>query len=422
MATEILTPPTGPLEETTPIAAAPDEASLFAPVYPFPRLELTQGRGTRVTDREGREYLDFVSGIAVNALGHAPTGLRQAVSRQLARLVHVSNHYATEPAADLARLLVETTGYDRVFLCNSGTEAADMALKVARLHAAAHGLKGHPIVAFEGGFHGRTAFALSATANPKYREPFEPLVPGVTFAPYNDIAALEALFAGLAPAAVIVEPVQGEAGAIPASREFLQLLRQKTKENGSLLIFDEVQCGVGRCGSILAAEAYGVRADITLLAKGLGGGFPIGCVLMTQPAAALLEPGHHGSTFGGNPVAAAAALYVLGTIAKPEFLARIRRKTGKLHRGLETLVGRHRALSEWTGLGLLTAIHVGSDAGFEPADLVKAALAEGLLLCRGGARGVRLLPPLNVTNADLDLALARLDRALFRVTETKGNS
>jgi acetylornithine/N-succinyldiaminopimelate aminotransferase len=397
--------------------ATPAEADVFAGVYPFPRLELAHGRGSRVASRDGREYLDFVSGIAVNALGHADAGLRHAVSRQMERLVHVSNLYGNRPAAELASRLIALTGYDKVFLCNSGAEANEAALKFARLHARAHGRTDGIIVAFDGAFHGRTAFALSATATPAYREPFEPLVPGIRFAPFNDAAAFDALVAAEAAAgrplqAVLIEPVQGEAGARTADAAFLAHLRGATRAAGALLLFDEVQCGVGRSGSFLAAEALGVPADVTILAKGLGGGVPIGAVLLRNDLAALLAAGQHGTTFGGNPVAAAAAGHVLDVVTRPGFLARVRERADELGAGLERLVARHPSLRRVQGLGLLRAVELADDAPFDPAGLVAAARMAGLLLCKGGTRSVRILPPLVVTTDDIDLALERLDAAL----------
>lgn len=401
--------------------ARPIESDLFAAVYPLPRLELTRGSGCRVVDADGTEYLDFVSGIAVNALGHADPGLRTAVSRQMSQLVHVSNLFGNRPAIDLAERLLHLTGYDRLFLCNSGGEANEGALKFTRLHARATGKSGGFIIAFEGAFHGRTAFALSATATPAYREPFEPLVPGIRFAPFNDAAAFDQILvdeaaAGRALQAVLIEPVQGEAGARVADTAFLQHLRQRTTELNALLLFDEVQCGVGRSGKFLAAEHAGVQADITILAKGLGGGIPIGAILIRRELAAILEVGQHGTTFGGNPVAAAAAGYVLDTISRPGFLDNIAALGAYLAAGLEQLTARCDSLTESRGLGLLRAIEIGESAGFDSAALIAACRDEGLLLCKGGGRSVRLLPPLNVTVAELDDALARLDRALGRLS------
>lgn len=394
-----------------PVPLAGEEVSLLAPVYPLPRPQLARGKGAWVTDRDGRRYLDFVSGIAVNAFGHAPRGLARAVARQMATLGHCSNLFAHEPGIALARALVARTGYDRVFFCNSGTEGVEAALKFARARAHALARPGRDIVSFTGGFHGRTGFALSATWNPPYREPFEPLIPGVRFAPFNDLAALAEAVDERA-CAVIVEPVQGENGAVPARREFLEALRARCDASGALLVFDEVQTGMGRTGRFLAAEHFGVRADVTVLSKALGGGLPLAAVLLTAEASATLSPGQHGSTFGGNPVAAAAGLWMVEEVSKPGVLERVTRRGQTLAKGLRKLVSRHPVLAGVHGLGLLQAIELSDKALFDPPALVKQARERGLLLIRGGERAVRVLPPLSVTPAELHEGLSRLELAL----------
>jgi acetylornithine/N-succinyldiaminopimelate aminotransferase len=420
--------PSAAAEPATPPNAAPapaeagfalEEIGRFAPVYPLPRLELAEGRGSRVRDVNGREYLDFTCGIAVNALGHAPPGLAGAIARQARALGHCSNLFANRPALELARALCEATAYERVFFCNSGAEAVEAALKFARAEARARGRSARDVLAFRGGFHGRTAFALASTWTPAYREPFEPLVPGVRFADFNDLGALDGVLdAGVA--AVIVEPVQGEGGAVPARPDFLRALRARSEALGAVLIFDEVQSGMGRCGRLLAAEHYGVRADLTVMSKALGGGIPIGAVLMGSRTAQALEPGMHGCTFGGNPVAAAAGLWMLGRIRRPGFLERVRRRGRALEAGLGELVGRHpRVLSGERGLGLLRAVELA--AGSDPRDLVASARRQGLLLVRGGERAVRVLPPLTVTPSDLAEGLERLDAALAAL-ESRGGA
>ena len=390
---------------------AAEEPGLFAPVYALPRLEIASGKGARVVDAAGREYIDFVSGIAVNALGVAPAGLARAVARQMKQLVHCSNLYANRPAIELARALTQATGYERVFFCNSGTEGIEAALKFARARAVAAGRAGRDVVAFRGGFHGRTAYALATTWTPHYREPFEPLVPGVRFADFNRVADLDAVLDERV-AAVIVEPVQGEGGAIAADRGFLEALRARTAPLGTTLIFDEIQCGMGRCGRLLAAEHYGVRADITVLSKALGGGLPLAAVLLTADAARGLAPGLHGTTLGGGPVATAAGTFMLGQVNRPGFLARVRRRGRELRAGLDRLVSAHPSLAEARGLGLLCAIELAPNAPFEPAALVAACREHGLLLVRGGDRAVRFLPPLNVAADEITEALARFERAL----------
>lgn len=407
-----------------PSVMAQEEVGLLAPVYPLPRLALVSGRGTWVSGADGRRYLDFVSGIAVNALGHAPAGVARAVARQARTLAHCSNLYANPPGTVLASALVAATGYERVFFCNSGTEGVEAALKFARAWArsqgrgAAGGASGGAVLAFRGGFHGRTAFSLSATWTPAYREPFEPLVPGVRFAEFNRVETLdEVLDADVET--VLVEPVQGEGGAIPATRAFLEVLRARCTALGAALIFDEVQCGMGRCGRLLASEHYGVRADLVVLSKALGGGLPLGAVLMTDGVARALAPGMHGCTFGGGPVVTAAGAHVLERVRRPGFLARVRKRGRALLGGLAAVAARHPFLGEARGLGLLCAVDVAAGAPFDPPALVAAARDDGLLLVRGGERAVRFLPPLTVSSDEIALALERFEAAVTRL-EKKG--
>lgn len=396
--------------EPDPIAR--EEEGLLAPVYPLPRLALARGRGARVEDRAGRSYVDFTCGIAVNAFGHAPRGLATAVAKQMKTLGHVSNLFAHEPGIALARALTAATGYERVFFCNSGAEGIEAALKFARARAHALERPGRTLVSFTGGFHGRSGFSLSATWNPAYRAPFEPLIPGVRFLPFGDVSALaEGIDADTC--GVIVEPIQGETGAVPAPKGFLAAVRRRCDEVGAMLIFDEVQSGMGRTGHFLGATHSQVRADVTVLSKALGGGLPIAAVLLTAEAAAPLAAGMHGTTFGGNPVAAAAALWMVERIHRPSVLARVRRRARRLHAGLQAIVAAHPTLlSEARGLGLLAAVEIAPVAPFGPKELVEAARAEGLLLVRGGDRAVRVLPPLDVDEKTLDEGLALLARAV----------
>jgi acetylornithine/succinyldiaminopimelate/putrescine aminotransferase len=359
----------------------------------------------------GRTYLDFVSGIAVNAFGHAPDGLAEVVAAQLGTLGHCSNLFANRPAVELARELVAATGYDRAFFCNSGAEGVEAALKFSRARALAKGLAGRDIVAFRGGFHGRSGFALSATWNPAYREPFQPLIPGVRFADFNDVAGLDAVLDENVCVA-IVECVQGESGAVPASREFMLALRERTTALGAALVFDEVQTGMGRTGRLLAQEHFGVRGEYTVMSKALGAGLPIAAVLMTTDAASSLAPGMHGCTFGGNPVCAAAARWSLAKVNDGAFLEGVRRSAAALERGLDALAAKHATVREARGLGLLRALDLDEAAPFGAAQLVAAAREQRLLLIRGGERAVRLLPPLNVTQDEITEALGALDRAL----------
>ena len=410
--------PTTPVPPAATPALAHDEVGLFAPLYPLPRLELVEGEGAWVRDAGGNRYLDFTCGIAVNAFGHAPRGLGEAVAAQLTRLGHTSNLFANEPALALARELTEATGYSHVFFCNSGTEGNEAALKFARARAHKLGKPGRAIVAFKGGFHGRTGFALSATQNPPYREPFEPLIPGVRFGEYNDVAGLDTLLDEQV-CAVIVECVQGEAGAVPGTAAFLEAVRARCTAIGALLIIDEVQTGMGRTGRVLAQHHFGVKGDLTVMSKALGAGLPMGAVLMTADVAQHLAPGMHGCTFGGNAVCAAAARWSLAQVRRPAFLERVTRAGQVLGDGLAALATTHaNVVREARGMGLLRAIDL-KPGGLEPAALVTAARDAGLLLVRGGERALRVLPPLTVTDAEIHEGLDRLDTAL-RACASKG--
>lgn len=419
-------PETTSMSPTTALPVAPavtpalahDEVGLFAPLYPLPRLELVEGEGSWVRDAAGMRYLDFTCGIAVNAFGHAPRGLAETVAAQLTRLGHTSNLFANEPALALARELTEATGYSHVFFCNSGTEGNEAALKFARARAHKLGKPGRAIVAFQGGFHGRTGFALSATQNPPYREPFEPLIPGVRFGTYNDVAGLDALIDEQV-CAVIVECVQGEAGAVPGTAAFLAAVRERCTSVGALLVIDEVQTGMGRTGRVLAQQHFALQGELTVMSKALGAGLPIGAVLMTAEVAQHLAPGMHGCTFGGNAVCAAAARWSLAQVRRPAFLERVTRAGQVLGDGLAALAATHaHVVREARGMGLLRAIDL-KPGGLEPAALVTAARDAGLLLVRGGERALRVLPPLTVTDAEIHEGLDRLDTAL-RACASKG--
>ena len=291
--------------------------------YGRPPFVLEHGSGVEVWDSEGNRYLDFTAGIAVNALGHADPQISAVIAEQAARLTHVSNLYWSEPGIELAKLLVETSFADRVFLCNSGTEAVEGAIKFARKVARErHGDDKTAIVAFEHGFHGRTTGALAITHKAKYREPFEPLLPDVRFAPFNDLAAAEAVIDHHV-CAVVVEPIQGEGGITPATQEFLYRLRELCDRHAALLVFDEIQCGLGRTGTLWAHQGIGVTPDIMVLAKPLANGLPIGAILATEAVAEHIQPGDHGSTFAGGPLICAVALAVLRRLADTAMLEHV---------------------------------------------------------------------------------------------------
>jgi len=373
------------------------------PTYAPPRLALSHGRGARVVDVDGREYVDLLAGIAVSVLGHAHPAVVEAVCGQVGRLAHSSNLAMNAPAVALAERLRDLTGdpTTRVFFANSGAEANEAALKLGRRHR-----PGGRVVAAEGGFHGRTLGALSITGQPAKRAPFEPLPGPVTFVPYGDAAALAAAV-GPETAAVVLEPVQGEAGVRPAPPGYLATARDVCTAAGALLVLDEVQGGVGRAGAWFSHQVVepGVRPDVLTLAKGLGGGLPIGACLASGPAAALLGPGDHGSTFGGNPVACAAALAVLDVVDRDRLADRASRLGQRL---ADALAGVDR-LAGTRGVGLWRAVLLGGPI----AGALEAALARaGFLVNAVAPDALRLAPPLVIAESDLDAFVAALPAAL----------
>lgn len=368
--------------------------SAFVPVYDRD-LTIVSGKGSRLLDRDGRRYLDFAAGIGVNGLGHRDRRVLAATRAQAARLVHVSNLFHNEPALALAERLSRLFFPACVFLCNSGTEGVEAALKFARRIGGGEGRT--ELLAFEGAFHGRTCGALSLTWKARYREPFEPLLPGVGFVPFGDLPAAEAAI-GPRTAAVFVEPVQGEGGVWPAGATFLQGLARLCRERGALLVADEVQCGLGRTGRLLACEHAGVVPDLVVLAKPLGGGLPLGAVLVREDLASRILPGDHGSTFGGNPVACAAALAVLDRLASPGFLAAVERRGRQLLAGLRRLARAHpETVSDVRGLGLMAGLEVRGEA----KDVLAALRRRGVLATKAGDHVLRLLPPLVVRAAEV---------------------
>jgi acetylornithine/N-succinyldiaminopimelate aminotransferase len=385
----------------TPAVAAP--ASALLGVYKPAALVFTGGEGCELIAEDGTRYLDFTSGIAVNALGYGDADVADAIRGALeAGVIHTSNLFRTAPAAELAAWLTARSFADRVFFCNSGAEANEGAIKFARKWA---GAQKREIVAFRGGFHGRTMGALAATDRPAYQEPFAPLMPGVRFAEVGEIEALEARLSWGNVAAVIIEPIQAEGGVRPVPAEFLKAVRHLCDQAGALLIMDEVQTGLGRTGWLWAHEASGVRPDIMTLAKPLAGGLPMGAVLMTEAVAAALQPGDHGTTFGGGPLVASAAL---ATVRKIEsLLADVRAKGTLLADLLGALALRNPCVRAVRGAGLLWGIEVDGAAG-----IVSRAMDGGLLLCSAGADVVRLLPPLVITDDELRRGVALLEEAI----------
>jgi predicted acetylornithine/succinylornithine family transaminase len=396
------------------------EGQYLVHTYNRPPVVFERGEGVYLYDTEGNEYLDFMAGIAVNALGHADAEWVQAVAAQAGQLTHVSNLYHTGAHVQLARRLVENSFADRVFFCNSGSEANETAVKFARKWAGKRG-EGRGgslqspvsslqspktrLVSFSHAFHGRTLGSLSITHKQKYREPFEPLLPGVMFAGFNDLTSAQAAISDDV-CAVIVEPVQGEGGVHPATPEFLQGLRQLCDEHQALLIFDEVQCGLGRTGHLWAYEAFGVAPDIMTLAKPLAGGLPIGAVLVTEAVASAIEPGDHGSTFAGGPLVCSAAQVVFDRVNQPEFLATVRENGAYLQHRLKTMESEQ--IVAVRGLGLM----VGLELNTAVAPLIAAARDRGLILVGAGDNVIRFVPPLIITREQIDEAVAVVQSCL----------
>jgi acetylornithine aminotransferase len=383
----------------------------------FP-LTLVRGKGMWVWDDEGRRFLDCVAGIAVCTLGHSDRVLRRNLCHQLGTLQHVSNLYRIPEQEALARAICERSCADKVFFCNSGAEANEAAIKLARKHGhVVRGIERPLILTAEASFHGRTLAAVTATGQPKYHQNFEPMVEGFRYFPYNDTAAFEALLAeceakGPRVAAVLLEPLQGEGGVNPGDPAFFQRLRQLCDERSILLILDEVQVGVGRSGRWWGHERLGIEPDAFTLAKGLGGGIPIGA-LAVKASADLLRAGEHASTFGGNPFACRAGLTVIQEIERRDLLTHVEAMATRLREQLEALVQRHPTLLErQRGWGLLQGLVLREEAPSAP-DLVKAAMAEGLLLVPAGLRVVRFVPPLVIRPRHIRKAIKRLERALL---------
>lgn len=372
-------------------------------------LTLVRGEGSRVWDDQGRSYLDFVSGLAVTALGHCHPKVTAAICTQAKELAHTSNIYYTLPQAQLAEELTRLSSLDRVFFCNSGAEANEAALKLARIYQwrKTGGVKApFEVVTAEHSFHGRTFGAMTATGQRKYQDGFTPLVPGFRYVPFNDLAALEAAITP-ATAAVMLEPIQGEGGIHPASQEYLVGARRLCDAHGVLLILDEVQTGLARTGRMFAFERYGIVPDIVTLAKALGGGLPLGATLARAEVAVAFQPGNHASTFGGNPVCCAAGLAVLGVMTRDRLAEQSERLGAYLVAGLQALGRRHPAVGQIRGFGLM----LGVDVAGEAAEIAARCREGGLLINAVGPHTLRLLPPLTASTAEVDAALVILEAA-----------
>ncbi len=382
------------------------------PTYSRAPLHFVKGEGVWLTEADGRRFLDMGSGIAVNVLGHANPELVAALTAQANQLWHVSNLYEIPGQQELADRLTEASFADTVFFTNSGTESCELAVKMARKYWSDKGEDRTEIIAFEGAFHGRSSAAIAASGAPKMVGGFGPVLPGFTQVPFADHEALRAAVSDKT-CAILIEPVQGEGGIIPLPDQCMKGLRDLCDETGALLIFDEVQCGMGRTGKLFAHEWSGITPDIMMVAKGIGGGFPLGAVLATENAASGMVVGTHGSTYGGNPLACAVGNAVMKTVADEAFLAEVNRKAGLLRQKLEGLIAAHPDVFETVrGAGLM----IGIKCKVPNVEVVKAGYANELIVVPAADNVVRLLPPLNITDEEIAEAITRLERTAQTIT------
>src|SRR5882724_9567572 len=387
------------------------EQKLLLPTYDRQKVLFTRGRGVYLWDSQGKRYLDFLSGIGVNALGHGHPAIRSALKRQASRLIHVSNLFFHEYQAELAKRLTRVSGLDKAFFCNSGTEAWEGALKLARAYARTQNNNGHKakwrLLALENSFHGRTFGSLATTGQEKYRHPFAPLVPGVGFVAFNDVDDLKRQFDG-SVCAICLETIQGEGGIRPLSAEFLQTARQLCDRTGALLILDEIQCGLGRTGRYFAYQHYGIQPDIVTVAKPLAAGLPLGALLTTNRVASGMHPGMHGTTFGGGPLACAVAIEFLRVLDR--MLGDVS-KLGKYFVGrLEELQSQHSEIKDVRGIGLMLGMNL--DSSDAAKAVVVQLLARGILINRTQDTVLRFLPPYIIQRAHVDQVIRALDVAL----------
>jgi acetylornithine/N-succinyldiaminopimelate aminotransferase len=393
------------------------EAKLLLPTYERQPILFVRGRGVYLWDSQAKRYLDFLSGIGVNALGHSHPAVQAAIKRQAGRLIHVSNLFFHEYQAELARLLTEISGLDRAFFCNSGTEAWEGALKLARAFGQMNNRNGSKakwrILAMENSFHGRTFGALATTGQPKYRAPFVPLMPGVSFVKFNDLDDLQRK-CDSSVCAVCIETIQGEGGIRPVNAEFLELASRLTKQSGALLMLDEIQCGLGRTGRHFAYQHYGVLPDVVTVAKPLACGLPLGAILTTERVASCMHPGLHGTTFGGGPLACAVAIEFLR--AENKLLKHVRTLGEYFHAALEALDRKHKSIQDVRGAGLMQAVELDSP---ELAKAVaKQLLQEGIIINRTHETVLRFLPPYVIQKKHVDRLVKALDAALRKNAES----
>jgi acetylornithine/N-succinyldiaminopimelate aminotransferase len=388
---------------------------VMVPNYAPGQIIPVRGKGSRVWDQEGREYVDLAGGIAVSSLGHAHPGLVAALTGQAEKIWHLSNVLTNEPAIQLARTLCNLTFAERVFFANSGCEANEAAFKLARRYAWQHsGPEKNEIISFKNSFHGRTLFTVSVGGQPKYLEGFEPAPKGIHHADFNDLASVEALMSHKT-CAIVVEPIQGEGGILPAQQNFLEGLRALCDKHDALLVFDEVQSGVGRTGHLYAYQMYGVTPDILSTAKALGGGFPIGAMLTTAKIAESLGIGTHGSTYGGNPLACAVAQRVIDIVSQPDVLKGVKARSDRLRTGMEKIGKDYGVFTEVRGEGLLLGCVLTEKWQGKAKEFLKAGIDEGIMVLVAGANVIRLAPSLIIPESDIDEALERFERAVAKV-------
>jgi acetylornithine/N-succinyldiaminopimelate aminotransferase len=399
-------------EEQTPFSADAFNENVMTTYGRFD-LALVRGEGCKVWDDQGQEYLDFVAGIATCTLGHAHPAMVMAATQQMQRLAHVSNLYYIPVQGELAQWLVNHSCADRVFFCNSGAEANEGAIKLARKYGHIKLNIAEPVIITAlASFHGRTMATVTATGQPKYQQNFSPLVPGFHYVPYNDLGAIEQTLTDLdgRVAAILLEPLQGEGGVNPGQIEYFQKVRQLCDAKGILLMIDEVQTGMGRTGKYWGYEHLGIEPDVFTSAKGLGGGVPIGALLCKKHCD-VFQPGDHASTFGGNPFACAISLAVCQTVEKENLPDAAHQRGQQLRSALEKLANKYpQHISEVRGWGLIDGLEIAADSKLLAGDVVKAAMAQGLLLVPAGPKVVRFVPPLIVTEAEVDQAIAIVDR------------
>ncbi len=389
---------------------------VMVPNYQPADIIPVRGAGSRIWDQNGREYVDFACGIAVTALGHCHPKLVEALQQQSQKLWHLSNVMTNEPALRLAQKLCEKTFAERVFFCNSGAEANEAAFKLARRHGSTKfGPHKNEIISFVNAFHGRTLFTVSVGGQEKYTRGFEPLPGGITHLPFNDVGALQAAISDKT-CAVVIEPVQGEGGILPATPEFLRAARELTRKHGALLIYDEIQTGVGRTGTLYAYEQTGVTPDVLTSAKGLGGGFPIGAMLTTAEIAQSLPFGTHGSTYGGNPLGCAVGAVVIDLVSEPSLLAGVKARAKLLTDGLVTLGKRYGLFEAPRGAGLLIGAPMSAPWKGKAKDVVNAGLRQGLWTLMAGPDVLRLAPSLIIPESDIAEGLNRLESACQDLT------